>query len=90
MHACDDPSCINPGCLSLGTMADNNRDKSQKGRSKSNGLMGEQVKRHVFTEDQVRAIRGDHRPYSQIATELGVSKSAVQHVKNGRCWKHVA
>jgi len=34
LHRCDNPPCINPDHLFLGTRADNNADRDAKGRSK--------------------------------------------------------
>jgi hypothetical protein len=33
MHSCDNPPCVNPAHLSVGTVADNNSDRHTKGRT---------------------------------------------------------
>ena len=55
-HKCDNPSCVNPGHLFLGTMTDNIRDRDAKGRNGSN--QGENGPTAILTEKDVLDIRG--------------------------------
>jgi hypothetical protein len=70
-HKCDNPRCVNPSHMFIGTHADNMRDAANKGRIRVPALSGddhpfrqhpEYVPRgedhaHKLTEDQVREIR---------------------------------
>ena len=49
MHSCDNPCCINPAHLSLGTRKDNTKDMMDKGRGVPFGGMGMKGKKQPRT-----------------------------------------
>lgn len=82
LHKCDNPSCINPDHLFLGTNAENVIDKTKKGRSRLVDVLGgEQNERSKLTDKQVVDIRNDNRSTRKIAKEYGVGKSLIWSVK---------
>lgn len=90
-HSCDNPPCINPDHLWLGTQADNQADKYLKRRSSAPS--GEQNHNAKLTELQVRGIKRllqdpNANPYL-IATDYGVSFSTIFSIRRGQTWKHV-
>lgn len=87
-HECDNPSCVNPDHLFLGTHTTNMEDCVKKGRQQK----GERCHTAKLKEEDVREVRarlanGD--PPSRIAKEKGVTKSCIQHIGWGKTWKHV-
>lgn len=74
-HTCDNPLCVNPRHLLLGTHEDNCRDMKVRGRYKngSQRLTDEQVQ-------QIREATGTHR---EIAARFGVDRSYVGQLKRG-------
>lgn len=84
-HRCDNPTCVNPNHLFLGTQADNMADKTEKKRHS----YGETHGCAKLTEDRVRAIRADDRLLREIAADYGVSQVTVSHIKTRRIWRHV-
>lgn len=82
---CDNPPCVNPDHLKLGTRAENNADRAGKGRNDCKA--GERNPRVKLTEEQVRAIRASTDTQRAWAERLGVSPSTVQAVRSGRNWR---
>lgn len=87
-HKCDNPPCMRPDHLFLGTHADNQADMARKGRA----ARGERNARAKLTEASVRAIR--KRAFSgesqvSLAMEYGLSTPGICSVIHGKAWKHV-
>lgn len=76
LHRCDNPKCVNPSHLFLGSARDNSLDMVAKGRH------GEQK----LTAMQAAAIRIDTRTGALIGAEYGISKSMVNQIKRGAAW----
>lgn len=87
-HHCDNPMCVNPEHLFLGTHGDNMRDAYKKGR-KTNA--GSHNPRAILTSAQVDEIRCSYRPYYVTASILGeiygVSQHTIYEIIYGRNWK---
>lgn len=88
-HSCDNPKCVNPAHLWLGTNAENMHDKFAKGRHITDRMRGEARPEAKLTEQQVRTILSDARPYSEIGAEYGVHRQTVSSIKNRESWAHV-
>jgi hypothetical protein len=84
-HTCDNPGCINPDHLFLGTPADNTADMMEKGRSGRGERKGGR-----FTEDDVRAILQSDERHSALAQRYGVSQSHIHQIKHRKIWSHVS
>lgn len=81
-HTCDNPICVNPDHLVLGSYADNSADM----RSRKRQAYGEKNGRANLKEEHVLAIFHDPRPVTIIAKEYGVWKGTVSSIKTGRTW----
>lgn len=91
LHNCpggDNPGCVNPDHLFLGTRAVNNADMSAKHRVRH----GEQHPRARLTQATVDAIRRDYVPYQfgyvRLAAKYGLRESYVIDIVKGRAWRH--
>jgi hypothetical protein len=81
-HTCDNPSCVRPGHVFVGTMKDNLSDMARKGRSGMKKLNPDQVRR-------VRRLLALGVHQRTIAKELGVAQSQISSIKARRTWTWV-
>jgi len=88
LHKCDNPSCVNPDHLFLGTRKDNIIDKVNKGRQSS--LFGEKNKASKLTEEKVKEIRSKYIPkkytYKMLSKEFNVSLCTIRDVIKRNTW----
>ena len=86
-HTCDNPRCINPDHLFLGSHQDNMADMRSKGRSADHS--GEKNNNAILDWPSVRQIRWRYEmgePVSVLADDHNVAVRTVQHVVSGRTW----
>lgn len=84
-HRCDNRLCCNPEHLDIGTTADNQRDKRERGRA----LQGEAHHSSKLTVESVLAIRASNETQSVLAARYKVTPEAVQRARVGVTWKSV-
>ena len=90
MHTCDNPPCVNPAHLKLGTAKENTADMMAKGRH--NPVRGSQVGTSILSEtdvSRIRAMLDDGNKAVNIAKTFGVSRATIGDIKTGRRWVHV-
>lgn len=91
-HSCDNPSCVNPDHLFVGSDNDNWQDCRQKRRNRH--PRGEEHGRVRLTTEQVMEIKRDYAPRKMpkrvFAEKFGVSVSCIQHIVRGDNWKSMA
>lgn len=89
-HKCDKPSCINPEHLEIGTKADNNWDKSKRGRC--NPVRGSKQHNSKLTEEDVTLIRVLYKrgvARKDLAKKFRMGLSSIHRIVNYESWTHV-
>lgn len=97
-HHCDNPPCVNPAHLFLGTIQDNTADKVAKGRQAKGRayvfLRGEDHARAKLTDEIVLEARRRYAAggvtYRELASEFGVQAAAMGNAIAGRKWRHLS
>jgi hypothetical protein len=84
LHECDNPRCVNPDHLFLGTQLENVHDMHQKGRGPN--FKGEKNPRARLSKSQIIEIRNDPRTHVKIAANYGIGTTQVSRIKRGEQW----
>lgn len=103
-HHCDNPPCVRPDHLFIGTPKDNTVDAARKGRMARGDrhssrthpervVRGERAKQHKIPEADIPGIRAAVAAGADqlaIASKYGVTRQAIWNIANRKTWKHVA
>lgn len=100
MHKCDNPPCVNPDHLILGTHKDNMLDRNSKGRQAKGLRSGVHTKPHTRcygsksprakltwgVVDNIRALSAKHTT-RYLASKFGLSPGQISKIVNFVQWK---
>lgn len=90
LHACDNPCCLEPRHLSLGSARDNLLDCLAKGRRYS--ARGENINTAKINAEQARMIKAllaQNIQGRKIAALFGISDKIVSRIKTNKAWCHI-
>jgi hypothetical protein len=89
MHTCDNPPCVNPEHLKLGTHQDNVDDMMKKCRHKP--PRGESSGQAKLTSDDVFKIRElvKFKTQKEVGKIFGVSQNQVSRIASRKTWEHL-
>ena len=96
LHHCDNPPCVRPDHLFLGTNADNMADMNRKGRGVIPSLAGSDHPAAKMSETQVLEIRRRYAAREpgfttyRAAEEFGIHQSTAWAIVTRRLWRNLA
>ena len=82
-RTCGVLDCVNPTHIKWAAHSEVNCEIKV---SNNNDIRGEKHHMHILTEEQVIAMRNDHRSNKVIAEEYGVHESTIRYARNKRNW----
>lgn len=90
LHHCDNPPCVRPDHLYIGTKKDNARDRSLRGRGcDSRGELHPSAKLSAAQVREIRVRRASGERTSRVAKDYSVSPQLVSAIHYRRIWRHI-
>jgi hypothetical protein len=83
LHKCDNPACVNPEHLYLGTVSDNMRDRANRRRCKTHKLT-------PIMAEEIRSLHKAGEKQSILARRFNLSSGHVSEIVNGKYWRPYA
>ena len=88
LHKCDNPSCVNPKHLFLGTSQENAKDRDEKHRN----AYGERHGMSKLSEKEIikiRKLRFDGYTIVKLGKIFGVDHTMISNICRNKNWKHI-
>ena len=85
-HSCDNPACVNPNHLFLGTSKDNVGDMLRKQRDR---MVGSRNNKAKLKETDVIEILKSKDGNDFLSAKYNVSKSTIKRIRARTLWRHV-
>ena len=87
LHQCDNPQCVRPDHMFVGTQKDNLLDAAQKGRT-ARGERNGVAKLTAAAVAAIKARRANGEKQQAIAEAYGINRSLVSMIEHGKRWGH--
>lgn len=92
-HKCDNPKCVNPNHLFLGTSAENHNDALKKGRAfcfkPMNGERHPMTKLKDVDVCEIRRLASEGISSTELSLKFNVNRRVIATIKRGDSWKHL-
>jgi hypothetical protein len=88
-HTCDNPLCVNPDHLFLGTHQDNMNDMFMKNRKSHKGENHPRSKLCEKDINEIFKLRKNGWTQTKIAELFGVYQTVISRILNKKLWSHI-
>jgi hypothetical protein len=90
MHICDNPPCVNPAHLRVGTLVENNADRELKGRGgqrKRHGTANGAAKLTPAQVQEIRARCAAGESQTSVARDFPINQPHVSRIVREEVWQ---